>query len=157
MKNLRAWLAQKLTSKEQKFITAVVAAMLIFATIGFADATHLSISHYTGTDLRCGPTGGCNTVTGSAYATVFGIPVALLGAIYYASMIILSIAFLDARSEKILNILKWIPILGLGASVWFVFLQLFVIHAICLYCMVSAGTSTMLFLLSLALRTVKTS
>lgn len=152
MTSLRTWLSNKLVTKEEKIIVAIIATMIIFGTIGFGDATHLTISHYTGADLRCGNAGGCNTVTGSAYSAILGIPVALLGALYYASVILLAIAYLDTKKEKLLRVLTVLPIAGLVASLWFVYLQLFVIHSICIYCMVSAGTSTVLFILSQLLR-----
>lgn len=156
MTSLRQWLANKLVTKEEKIIIAIVAAMIVFATIGFGDATHLTVTHYTGADLRCGPSGGCNTVTSSPYSVFFGVPVALLGALYYGAIILLSVGYLDTKKEKILQVLSLLPITGMLASLWFIYLQLFVIHAICIYCMVSAGTSTMLFLLSFMLRVEKT-
>lgn len=126
--------------------------MLIVAVIGFADATHLTINHYTGATLRCGASGGCNVVATSIYSKLFGIPVALLGSLYYASLILLCVAYLDTKKQLFFKLLTLIPIAGLIASVYFVAIQLFVLHTICVYCMVSAGTSTAIFILSIILR-----
>lgn len=136
-------------------IILLVVAMIIIATIGFADATHLTISHYTGSALKCGVSGGCDTVTTSVYSKIFGIPVALFGSLYYASVIILSVAYLDTKKQLFLTLLTLVPIAGLVASLYFVSLQLFVLYTICLYCMVSAGTSTAIFILSQILRVKK--
>lgn len=155
MNSLKQWLANALTTKHEKFVVTIVVIMIAVATIGFADATHLTISHYTGADLRCGVNGGCNAVTTSSYSQVFGIPVALGGAIYYGSVILLSVAYLDTKKKRFLQILTWMPIAGLLASVWFVYVQLFILYTICIYCMVSAGTSTTLFILSQLLRLKK--
>ena len=122
-----------------------IIAFLVFASIGFADATYLTAKHYLGTSLPCSITLGCDAVTRSQYATVFGIPVALLGAFYYLTMIILSAATLWFGNEKLMRIASRLTIVGLLASAWFIYLQLFVIHAICIYCVTSAGSSTALF------------
>jgi uncharacterized membrane protein len=141
----------KLFFKKNSTVKHIVIAMAAIALIGFIDATYLAVKHYAGTDLTCGVSGGCNVVTTSEYSQVFGIPVALFGAGYYVSILLLSIGFLDIKDKRILTILKWLPISGLLASAWFVYLQLYVIHAICLYCMGSATTSTLLFLLGMKL------
>lgn len=155
MNSLKQWLAQKFPSKHQKVINGLVLAMIVIAVLGFADATHLTISHYTGSALKCGVSGGCNAVTSSAYAKIFGIPVALLGTLYYASIILLGVGYLDTKKPLLLKLLTLAPVAGLVASLYFVLLQLFILHTICLYCMVSAGTSTAIFILSQMLRVKK--
>lgn len=115
--------------------------------IGFLDSTYLTIMHFTGNDLVCGPLGGCNVVTRSQYATVFGVPVALLGSFYYLTVFILSLFYIDSKKVFLLNLIPVITVFGLLASVWFVFAQLVLLKTICVYCMVSAGTSLTLFLL----------
>jgi uncharacterized membrane protein len=85
----------------------------------------------------------------SPYAAVFNIPVALGGALYYLSIFIMSIAYLDTKNSKILSIIPPLTVLGFIASIWFVYLQFFVIKAICIYCMVSAATSAILFILGI--------
>ena len=62
--------------------------ILILAFAGFVDATYLTISHFRGTALACTISNGCETVTTSAYATLFGLPVALLGLLFYLTTFI---------------------------------------------------------------------
>lgn len=154
MNRLKNWLKTVLANKDQRYARHIVVALLIIAIIGFADATHLTIAHYTGAELQCGEKGGCNIVTTSKYSMILGVPVALLGALYYVSIIMLCVAYLDSKKQQILYILSWYSIAGLLASLWFVYLQLFVIHAICRYCMGSAATSTLLFIGSQMLRKI---
>jgi uncharacterized membrane protein len=121
----------------------------IVAGLGFIDATFLTIQHYTNFTLPCSITHGCELVTTSAYSSILGVPVALLGALYYVGVLFaIYLSFEFAKAQW----LKWIAIAstaGFLFSLWFVYLQLFVIHAICQYCMLSALTSTTLFVLSM--------
>lgn len=123
--------------------------MLIISAVGFLDAAYLTDKHFKHEAPTCTVLEGCDTVTGSDFATMFGIiPVALLGVFYYATIWFLASMALS-KKEIAFDALKIVPIAGLVASVYFVYLQLFVIHAICLYCMGSATSSTLLFLLGI--------
>ena len=114
--------------------------------VGFADATYLTVKHFLGTPIPCAILQGCEQVTNSRYAAIFGVPVALLGAFYYLTILVLAVIYLDSRKPSVLKLLACITPFGFLASLWFVFLQIFIIKAICLYCMVSAATSTLLFI-----------
>jgi uncharacterized membrane protein len=127
----------------------IIFALIFVSFIGFLDATYLTAKHYLGTPLECSIFEGCERVTTSPYATVFGIPVALLGALYYLFIFILSVAYLDTKRSLFISIIPPFTAMGLLASVWFIYLQLFVIKAICIYCVVSAVTSTALFILGI--------
>jgi uncharacterized membrane protein len=130
---------------------------LIISGLGFLDATSLTVDHYTSATLPCTITHGCQIVTSSAYSEIVGVPVALLGALYYLSIFLATCVWFETKSEKLLQIISEGTILGFAASLWFVSLQLFVLHAICQYCMFSAGTSTLLFALGLmALKLART-
>ncbi len=122
---------------------------LIFSAIGFVDATYLTVVHYAGESPSCSLIHGCDIVTSSSYSMIFGIPVALFGSIFYLAILLLSIAYIDRKKEIILRICAWLSWLGFLASVWFVFLQFFIIHAICIYCMSSAFTSTTIFVIGM--------
>ncbi len=130
----------------------IVSVMLIIAIIGFIDATHLTISHFNGSELNCGVSGGCNVVTTSKYSELFGIPTALFGSIYYFIIASLALFYLQNKNNFVLTILKYLPVTGFIMSAWFVYLQIYVIHAICIYCMGSAITSSLLFISSLFLK-----
>ena len=129
----------------------IAIAFLIIAAIGFFDASYLTFQHFFSGPLPC-LTGGCEIVTTSEYSTIIGIPVALLGALYYFSQLILLIAYFESKSLVPLKLAAQISIAGLLASLYFVSLQLFIIKAICQYCMLSAITSTLLFFLGLRIQ-----
>jgi uncharacterized membrane protein len=125
----------------------ILALFLVFSLAGFADASYLTVTHYAGTPPECSIFHGCEKVTTSPYATLGGVPLALLGMIYYAAIILLIIAYLDTRREGILLFTARATVVGFLASAWFVYLQLYVIQAVCPYCMLSALVSTILFVL----------
>mgnify|MGYP001602764736 CR=1 FL=1 len=117
----------------------------LFSFLGLIDASYLAAKHYTGTIPPCSIVKGCEAVTTSQYAVVGGVSVALLGAVYYLVVLIISIAIIDTKSDWLKKFLSKFSILGLLASIWFISLQLFVIKALCLYCLVSAFSSTAIF------------
>ena len=126
-------------------------AFLVISFLGFLDATYLAVEHYRGVIPPCGILKGCEEVTTSAYSQVFGIPVALGGSIFYLLIFILSVLRFERENDKFLRFAAYLTPLGLLASLWFLYLQLFVIKAICIYCVFSVLTSATLFILSLIL------
>ena len=119
-------------------------ALLSF--LGFLDASYLTIKHYTAGLVPCA-IGNCEQVLTSAYSTIGPVPVALLGTLYYLTVLLLSAATLARGEEKWLNLAARGSIIGLAASLWFIFTQAFLIKAWCQYCLLSAATSIILFLL----------
>jgi len=99
--------------------------------------------------LQCG-TGGCDTVQASPYSDFLGIPVALYGVIGYAVLFAFGLA--AAQRPDVTRLGTGLAIL---ASVGFLFtayltaLELFVIHAICRWCVASAVIITGIMVLSL--------
>lgn len=128
----------------------------IVAIIGVADSVYLTIQHFSGEQIPCGITGGCERVLTSAYSELFGVPIAAFGAIaYFAAFSLAILAYYGNR-------LMW-KLFGLQAVVMFLFsayltyVQAFVIsnsqvpvaERFCQYCLLSAATSTTLFLIAI--------
>lgn len=124
----------------------IVAAFLVLSFIGFLDASYLTVNHFAGTVPPC-TIGGCEQVTTSKYSEIFGIPVALFGSLYYLTIFLGVIAYVDKKNVQILRRVSALTLVGLLASIYFVSLQAFVIDAYCTYCIGSAITSTLLFIL----------
>ena len=53
----------------------------VVALCGLADAIYLTIHHYTGTKVPCSIIEGCEQVLSSQYAEIYGVPLAIFGAI----------------------------------------------------------------------------
>lgn len=137
--------------------TGAVVLLLIVALLGFADASYLTLEHFLGVIPPCSLVGGCEKVLTSQYSVVLGIPVSLGGAIYYLAISICCLIYLESKhlSKNVqahhFAILKWTlfaTVLGLIASVWFFYLQAVVIHSYCEYCLGSATSSTVLFIIA---------
>jgi uncharacterized membrane protein len=108
-------------------------AVLILAGIGVAG--YLTIIHYAGIDPVCaGGSNGCHTVQASDYAELAGVPVALLGLIGYIGLA----ATLLVPGEPGRAAGMGLAIAGAGFSLYLTYLELFVIDAICQWCVASA-------------------
>lgn len=131
--------------------------------VGFFDAAYLTIQHYTQFTLPCTITQGCDLVTKSEYSSIMGIPVALLGALYYLAIFLAVYIIIETKKTEYLRFIAIATTFGFLFSAWFVYLQFFVIKAICQYCMLSAFTSTTMFVASIVyfsreyLKNIKTS
>lgn len=123
----------------------IAIVFLILGSIGLLDAGYLTLKYYTHTPLGCSLIQGCDAVTTSEYAVMFGVPVALLGVLYYAAIAGCSLAYLKTKRTMVMTAAIMLTPFGFAASVWFVYAQLFIIGAICLYCIGSALISTGLF------------
>ena len=127
----------------------LIPALIIISFLGFLDASYLTISHYKEAELNCTLTDGCGEVTTSKYSEVFGVPVALGGMLYYLTIFILSLHYHTTKSSNTLKLIPPLTVAGLLASAWFVFVMAFLLKAWCQYCLVSATTSTILFVLGM--------
>ncbi len=116
-----------------------------FALIGFIDATYLTVIYLSGNSLTCTVVHGCNEVLSSSYSSIGPVPLSLLGALYYLVMLLGIIFVLDRGSVKILKLLSYFSIAGFVMSGWLFFVQWRVVEAFCQYCLLSAITSTVLF------------
>lgn len=134
----------------KKYQRIISILFFVFSSLGFLDATYLTVEHYKGSIPPC-TIDGCEIVLTSAQSVIWGVPVALMGSVYYLLILLLSIYVLDSKKNIILKKISYITIFGFLGSIYFVYLQLFVIKNICQYCMISAGTSTALFILGMIL------
>ena len=118
------------------------------ALIGVADAMYLTVHHYTATEVPCGLTGGCEMVLTSSYAEIYGIPLGVFGAIAYFTAFALAIlaAYENQVSWKLFGALATTMA---GFSAYLIYVQAYYINAFCQYCLLSALTSTTLFVLFL--------
>lgn len=125
-------------------ILAGIAALFAFA--GFIDATYLTVKHYLGGPLTCVFFKGCDVVTNSVYSQIAGVPISLLGALYYLAIIIMIVVYFDRKNLKVLRFAAKLTILGFIASLILIYLMAFVLKAGCIYCVISAISSTLLFI-----------
>jgi len=111
----------------------------VVASIGLIDALYLSYSRYTGINLPCSITdGGCAVVAASPYAVLFGMPLAYLGVLFYIAILILTCLYKYFKTDIFKHILIGAIVFGALDSLYFLYIQGFVIGAFCIYCIISA-------------------
>ncbi len=119
----------------------------LVALVGVCDAMYLTIEHLSGRSVRCIVTSGCDAVLQSSYATIAGnIPLASLGALAY--FMVFSLATLAAFGYT--GARKFVaPLVALmfASTLWLFYLQAFVLHAFCAYCLLSAAVTTSLVII----------
>lgn len=124
-----------------------VAIILTLAFIGMADAAYLAKHELSGTPLVCNiqSLSGCNTVASSSFAQLFGIPIAVYGVVFYAVLFILAAIELVIFNKPVRRVIQVIAALGVIAEIWFTFVQVYLINALCVYCLASAVTAFLIF------------
>jgi len=126
--------------------------MRLLALAGLGVSGYLTWTHLTNQAIACGGSQDCDLVQQSAYSAVLGIPVALLGMLAYATL--LALLFLRGRLPEAWD--AYIPLavfgislIGVLYSAYLTYLEIYVIHAICRWCVSSAVIITAIFFLSL--------
>lgn len=118
------------------------------ACIGLGVAGYLSFVEVNQVAAACGPVGDCNTVQQSPYARLFGVfPVALLGLAGYAAIAAAWLArhYGPVGLQGVAALTIWLlALMGTLFSIYFTFLEPFVIGATCLWCLASAVIMTLL-------------
>ena len=115
------------------------------ALVGFADAAYLTATHYAGTSVFCGASGGCETVLASGFATLGPIPIALLGAAYYAIASMAAWTPIPSWSRGTTIFLVALTGVALTISGVLFWIQATVLDAWCRFCLVSATITLLLF------------
>jgi uncharacterized membrane protein len=117
-----------------------LAASLVLAVVGIAVAAYLTVVHYREDLLVCGVTSGCHTVQSSRYAVVAGTPVALLGLGMYLALCGLTAARLARPElhERLTLAAFALALVGVVYAGYLTYVELFVIDALCQWCVVSA-------------------
>jgi len=101
-----------------------------------AVAAYLTWVHYAGVELLCAGGGGaCERVQTSAYAQVLGVPVALAGLAAYAAL--LGCLAVPRRLGRSLG--AYVALTGAGFSAYLTYIEVAVLHALCQWCLASAG------------------
>ena len=121
-----------------RFRTLLYTAVAIVAVVGLADATYLTVQALTGETLSCGGSPDCFRVLGSSYARLGGIPVAILGALAYFTVFTFATfaAFGYSGAPRFLVLIAGAMFL---MTLWLLYVQAFLLHAYCRYCLFSAA------------------
>jgi len=116
------------------------------AFLGMIDALYLTLMR--GLHVPCSISGGCNEVLTSPYAEVFHIPLSEIGLAFYLTVFVLAV--LEAfEVAHVLRWVFWLALPGFVITLVLLYLQAFVIHHFCQYCLLSAAVTTTLAVIML--------
>ncbi|MEY2488274.1 MAG: hypothetical protein QOC70_216 [Verrucomicrobiota bacterium] len=105
---------------------------------GLADSIYLTVAHLTGENVTCLASSGCSEVLSSAYASVGKIPLGAFGVLGY--FVAFSLATLAAFGHARARLFLIMMVAGmLATTLWLLYVQAFVLHAFCDFCLLSAG------------------
>jgi len=120
---------------------------ILVSLIGMMDAIYLTVQHLSGKSVKCTVTGGCSKVLSSSYATIAGMPTASFGAMaYFTAFSLATLAIFGSQHAR-----TWLAILVVPmilTACWLFYLQAFVLHAFCEFCLLSATMTLLLTVLA---------
>jgi uncharacterized membrane protein len=117
--------------------------LAVLDVIGLAIASYLSIVELAGSAPVCGPIKGCEEVARSEYSRIGGVPVAVFGVGLSLVLLSLAIAWWKTDLYGLLLGHYGLSLAGVIFEIYFMYLQVFVIHAVCIWC-TSYGVSLIL-------------
>jgi uncharacterized membrane protein len=123
----------------------------ILALLGLGVSIYLAYVEISHVQAVCGPVGECNIVQASPYAQILGIPIAVLGILNYLAILVLWTVqrYAGGRLVKLSAFgLLGLTLAGTLFSIYLTCLELFVIRAVCAWCLSSAVITTLLMLLA---------
>jgi len=130
----------------------IIIILIILSFAGFVDSSYLSFLHFENSEATCLVFGSCDKVLLSSYSEIASVPVALMGAVYYFVILVISAVIAANKKHNYLEkIILYVSILGFLASIYFVYLQIFVIKALCFYCLISLSINLLLFIFAIVL------
>ena len=118
----------------------------VVGAIGLGIAGYLTVVHYAGRTTVCAISHGCATVQQSDYAEFAGLPVALLGVIGYAGILLTLLR--DDETARAAT--AFLALVGAGFSAWLTYVEVAMLDAICIWCVGSAVCMVALAALSAA-------
>ena len=127
-------------------------AIPILSVLGLGAAIYLTFVETTNTEAFCGPVGDCNAVQASPFAKLFGfLPVGLLGAAGYVAILVAWILGRTGRgrlAQLAPVVVFGMALFGVLFSIYLTYIELFVIHAVCIWCLSSAVIMALVLALS---------
>jgi uncharacterized membrane protein len=125
------------------------ALIALVSLVGLGDSIYLTVQDLTGQNLRCTIISGCSEVLGSKYAHIGPLPLATVGAFAYFSVFSLAILAIFGYSFVRPLLIVFVAVMFL-TTLWLLYLQAFVIHHFCQYCLLSAAVTTVLTAITFA-------
>jgi uncharacterized membrane protein len=114
--------------------------LLVLAAVGLAVSGYLVAARFLGEAPVCGPVKGCETVTASGYSTLFAVPIAVFGLVLSVVLVASAAAWWRRGDRRALLLAYGLLLPATFTVACLTYLELFVIHAICAWCVSYAIT-----------------
>src|SRR3989344_6681664 len=118
----------------------------ILCVIGMSISLYLTYAKLTATPLIC-KFGNCDIVQNSEYSALFGIPVAVYGVGFYFILLFMNINFESHKTIR--KIFPFWILWGILFSTYLTYLELFIIKAICMWCVISFANIIIIYVVYL--------
>lgn len=121
------------------------AVIIILSLIGFIVAAYLTYLYFNKAETNFCITGSsCDIVRLSGYSSLVGIPVSLVGLVGYLALFVIAVSNLSDRIKWLT--LYFVSLPGLVFSIYLTYIELFVLQAVCSFCLLSAIVITAIFI-----------
>lgn len=120
---------------------------VVLSAFGILVSGYLSVKRFTGGSLACSRWAQCDVVNTSVYAKIYGVPVAFIGLAGYLVLLGVALAVLQSSGptqRRLLGLSFLLALGGVGFSAYLTYLELYVIEALCNWCVTSAVLITLL-------------
>ena len=142
----------EITPVQAEKVSGIRVALLLLSLLGIGISVYLVYIHYTGLQPACVPGMECETVLTSKYAQMWGIPVSLMGMLLYTGLFVSSLWLIIKRTQhKGLAAIGHytLSLSGTIFSLYLLYLEAFVIHDYCTWCLASLAVMLITLICSL--------
>ena len=126
--------------------------IIILSLLGIFVSGYLTYTHFSGEPVYCGGSNSCELVNSSRFAYLGPIPVSLLGLIGYVVILLLSLIPTQEDRQWPAQLIFGVALIGVMFQLYLSYIEVFVLRAICWWCVSSQIIILLIFILSLPRR-----
>jgi uncharacterized membrane protein len=123
--------------------------LAVLDIVGLLVAGYLAVVELSGGVPSCGIVSGCEEVAKSQYNNFLGVPVAVFGVGLSVVLLALALAWWRTDIYGLLLGHYALSLVGVFFDGWFLYLQVFVIQAVCIWCLTYEVSLLLRFLIAL--------
>ncbi len=136
-----------MTTTRTRGLRGLLWASVALCALGIYVAGYLVTKRFTGGSLACTRWAQCDVVNNSVYSQIYGVPVSVIGLAGYVALLVLALAavWTTGRTQRQLLLFSLVlSLVGVGFSAYLTYLEIYVIEALCAWCLASAAIITLL-------------
>lgn len=137
-----------MATKTSRGFRGLLWATVVLSGLGIFVSGYLVTKRFTGGSLACTRWAQCDVVNNSVYSQISGVPISVIGLAGYLLLLALAFAALwtEGRTQRQILLLSFVlSLVGVGFSAYLTYLEIYVIEALCAWCVASAIIIALLF------------